>query len=148
MQLLTYDQAAERLACSPRTVRRMVAAGDLTKVTVGKSGARVAAEDVDAYIRGRLGAVSPPSVPISSGKRDAFFAKCNEIARHTGRDKLDVVDDELAFASERFGREIQSVNDLTSDEASAILDFLDAQVRRLRTDAPPPAPKPATPTYA
>jgi|SRR5581483_6770347 len=135
MQLLTYDQAAERLACSKRTVERMVAAGELKKVTLGRTAARVALEDVDAYIRTRIGGEptpAAPAAPITSGKRDAFFAKCNEIARHSGRDKLDVVDDELAFASERFGREIQSVNDLTSDEASSILDYLDAQVRHLR----------------
>jgi excisionase family DNA binding protein len=133
MQLLTYAQAADRLACSPRTVQRMVAAGGLAKITIGRRGARVAAEDVDAYIRAQLRVDEQPApATISSGKRDAFFAKCNEIARLTGRDKLEVVDDYLHFASERFHREISSVNDLTSEEASAILDLLDAAVRRCR----------------
>jgi excisionase family DNA binding protein len=138
VQLLTYQQAAERLSCSTRTVRRMAAAGVLTKVTVGAAGIRLAAEDVDAYIRAQLGIEEQPVAPITSGKRDAFFAKCGEIARRTSMEKLDVVDDWLQEASRRCGREIGSVNDLTGDEASVILDLLDAQVRTLRRAAGAP----------
>jgi excisionase family DNA binding protein len=133
LQLLTYQEAAAKLSCSDSTVKRMVAAGVLVKVPVGNRGARVAAEDIDAYIRSQLGYEQPERVPITAGKRDAFFAKCGEIARRTGRDKLDVVDETLGWFEDRSdGRTAASVNDLSSDEASVVLDFLDAQVRILR----------------
>lgn len=135
MRLLTYKQAAEKLACSETTVKRMVASGALAKVTVGGRGARVAAETLDAYIRGQAGLEPQVTAPITSGKRDAFFAKCGEIARRTSREKLDVVDDTLHRASQTLGRHLESVNDLTSEEASGLLDELDADVRRLRLAA-------------
>jgi len=132
MQLLTYDQVAEKLACSVPTVKRMVYKGDLVKIPVGVRGARVAAEDVDAYIRRRLGIEPSAPEPITTGKRDAFYGKCSEIARRTNGEKLDVVDETLELAGEQLGRTIESVNELTSDEASMVLDQLDVRVRQLR----------------
>lgn len=140
---MTYKQAAVRLACSERTVERMVAAGALARVQVGARGARVAVEDVDAYVRSQLGVEAAVAVPINASKRDAFFAKCGEIARRTGREKLDVVDDALHLAGQHLGRELEGVNDLTSEEASAVLDALDAQVRRLRLADGDTPPRPA-----
>jgi excisionase family DNA binding protein len=49
--LLTLAQAAARLGCSPRTVRRYVAAGVLRGYRVGPRMLRVTAGDVDSLGR-------------------------------------------------------------------------------------------------
>jgi excisionase family DNA binding protein len=48
---LSLTEAADRLGCSPRTLRRMVASGELEARRVGKRLLRVCAEDVDALAR-------------------------------------------------------------------------------------------------
>lgn len=48
-QLLTYDAAASVLAVSERTVKRLVASGDLNAVRIG-GGARIRTADLDAYV--------------------------------------------------------------------------------------------------
>lgn len=79
-----------------------------------------------AYERGILGAA--PAVderPISCGKRDAFHAKCSALDRRLELESGTTKSETLKDASERFGREISSVNDLTSSEASVLLDELE-----------------------
>jgi excisionase family DNA binding protein len=49
-RLLTLTEAAERLAVSISTVRRVVTAGELKTVRIGKA-VRVRLTDLDAYIR-------------------------------------------------------------------------------------------------
>lgn len=49
LKSLTY--AAERFDCSERTVRRMIAAGELTGYRVGKRMIRVDADELDALAR-------------------------------------------------------------------------------------------------
>ena len=49
-QLLTYDQAAERLSVSVSTVKRLIAAGELPRVQLGPNSPRIAAADVRSFI--------------------------------------------------------------------------------------------------
>lgn len=48
--LLTIPEAAGRLSVAPRTVRRMLAAGELTRVTIRRA-VRVTPESVEEYLR-------------------------------------------------------------------------------------------------
>lgn len=50
-RLIRLEAAAEQLDCSTRTVRRFVAAGDLTAFRVGKRMIRVDLNEVDALLR-------------------------------------------------------------------------------------------------
>ena len=47
----TLEAAAERLACSVRTVRRMIAEGDLTGYRIGKRMLRVDTDELDRLAR-------------------------------------------------------------------------------------------------
>ena len=48
-RLVTYADAGRMLACSQRTIKRLVAAGHLTPVHIG-GAARLRITDIDAYI--------------------------------------------------------------------------------------------------
>jgi excisionase family DNA binding protein len=50
-QALTFDEARDRLRIGRSTLFRIVAAGELPSVKIGRSR-RFLAEDVDAYLRG------------------------------------------------------------------------------------------------
>lgn len=50
-RLLTYEDAASALACSDRSVKRLVAGGQLRAVRVGGT-ARIRLADLDAYVDG------------------------------------------------------------------------------------------------
>ena len=54
-ELLTVQQVAERLKMNPETVRRWLRQGKLRGYLLGgdRSGYRVAADDLDAFIRAR-----------------------------------------------------------------------------------------------
>lgn len=52
MQALTYKSVAERLECSPRTVRRLVAAGRLPVVRLTRDLPRVPEDALNALICG------------------------------------------------------------------------------------------------
>ena len=47
----SIDAAAQRMACSPKTVRRMIARGELAAYRVGTKMVRVDLNDVDALLR-------------------------------------------------------------------------------------------------
>jgi excisionase family DNA binding protein len=49
--LITYEQAARSLSCSPRQVKRLIAAGDLAAVRVGGL-ARIRVTDLTDYTHG------------------------------------------------------------------------------------------------
>ena len=57
--LLDLETAAARLAVSPRTVRRLIAAGDLPSVRI-LSARRIIASDLAAYIASRTAAGNNP----------------------------------------------------------------------------------------
>lgn len=48
---ITLKAAAEGLACSERTLRRMIAAGELTAYRVGNRLIRLDADELDALVR-------------------------------------------------------------------------------------------------
>ncbi len=48
---VTYDAAAKRLSVSPRTVRRLVASGELPRVDIG-GRPRITTADIDAFVKG------------------------------------------------------------------------------------------------
>ena len=48
---MTYEEAARRLAVSSRTVRRLIASGELPRVTIGGC-ARVTVADLQAFTEG------------------------------------------------------------------------------------------------
>lgn len=50
-RLRDLKYAAQRFACSERTIRRMIAAGELTGYRVGKRLVRVDADELDALAR-------------------------------------------------------------------------------------------------
>lgn len=50
-RLLTYEETGHALGCSQRTVKRLVATGELTAVQVGRGTVRVRAADLDAYVQ-------------------------------------------------------------------------------------------------
>lgn len=50
-RLLTYEDAASVLACSDRSVKRLVAGGQLRAVRIGGT-ARIRVADLDAYVDG------------------------------------------------------------------------------------------------
>lgn len=49
-ELLTIDEAAARLRCSPRQVRRLVDNGRLAAVVIGKRTRRIRPETLDQFI--------------------------------------------------------------------------------------------------
>lgn len=51
MQLTSLADAAETLGCSPKTIRRYIAAGTLTGYRVGPRNLRVDAAEVEALAR-------------------------------------------------------------------------------------------------
>ena len=47
----SIEAAAERLGCSPRTVRRMIAAGEITGYRLGKRMVRVDLGEIESALR-------------------------------------------------------------------------------------------------
>jgi excisionase family DNA binding protein len=48
--MLTYQEAAELMVLSPRTLQRAAAVGDLAVVRIGHRTVRIRREDLDAWI--------------------------------------------------------------------------------------------------
>lgn len=69
--------------------------------------------------------------PLNDAQRRAFYAKAGTIERALKRSRGSERDRALAAVSAAFGRQIESVNDLTSREASWILDKLTEEVDEL-----------------
>lgn len=68
-RLWTFEEAAEFLAVSPRTVRRLVAQGELPSVHIGRA-VRLLPSDVAAWVRGRRDADPPVKRPdVTSSSR-------------------------------------------------------------------------------
>ena len=51
-RLLTIRQASERLACSPRTVYRLISEKRLERVLLGRRSARIRETDLVAFVDG------------------------------------------------------------------------------------------------
>lgn len=50
LQLLTLSEAAEQLACTPKTVRRLIATGRIPGYKLGTSAIRVDAADLEKLL--------------------------------------------------------------------------------------------------
>jgi excisionase family DNA binding protein len=48
--MMTYQEAAELMVISPRTLRRAAAVGDLAVVRIGHRTVRIRRDDLDAWI--------------------------------------------------------------------------------------------------
>ncbi len=57
IQLLTADQVAEVLVCSPATVRRLAREGKLASIQVGARLVRFTSETVEQYVEASFQAV-------------------------------------------------------------------------------------------
>jgi len=57
-RLLTYEDTARALTCSERTVKRLVAGGQLTAVRLA-GAARIRVADLDAYVDGLESTLTP-----------------------------------------------------------------------------------------
>jgi excisionase family DNA binding protein len=119
-------QVAAKLDLHPQTVRRHIRQGTLRSVKVGRAR-RIPESAVRDWI-GKSSGTSlafPDPEPISDGQRRALYAKSasRDARRSLGRG--DSKKEALAQAGARFGRPIESSNDLTSAEASWTLDWLD-----------------------
>lgn len=61
-QMVTIDQAADFLSCSPRTVRRMISRGEITGFRIGSHMLRIDLAELEAQLR---------PVPTADGGRGA-----------------------------------------------------------------------------
>jgi excisionase family DNA binding protein len=60
-ELMTYEDAAERIGCGVRNVRMLVKRGDLVSVRISYKIRRVTTASVELYLRGDLGHSAPSS---------------------------------------------------------------------------------------
>lgn len=121
---LTVDATAAEIGRSAETVRT-----HRKRVLSAFGAANMTQAVAVAYERGVLGTSNiPREQPISPGKRDAFHAKCSALDKAAELPHGTSKRDALERASSYFGREIESVNDLTSSEASRILDELEVEL--------------------
>jgi excisionase family DNA binding protein len=65
--LLTVPEVADLLGCSPKSVERMMARGDLPKVKLSARMVRVRAEDVQRLIEGHLETASTAGTALGTG---------------------------------------------------------------------------------
>jgi excisionase family DNA binding protein len=70
MELLTREQAGERIGLSPRSIDRLAADGEIAVFRLGPKGGRVrfAPEDLDDYVR-RCRKFGPREAPRPATKR-------------------------------------------------------------------------------
>lgn len=123
--LLNTDQVAEQLAISVRMVRKLVAAGELRRLKIGRC-ARFEPGDIDAYLARLRGAEQKPSAgPITEGQLRAFHAKAHALDKEHGDPRGTAKAAALEYASARFDRPVTSPLDLSAPEASKVLDRLD-----------------------
>lgn len=66
--------------------------------------------------------------PITPGQLRAFHAKCNELAKATGRPAPDWKRDVKAAAERHFDQIFESTKDLSVSQASWCLDWLEARL--------------------
>ncbi|HVM69021.1 MAG TPA: LuxR C-terminal-related transcriptional regulator [Gaiellaceae bacterium] len=126
---LTVAETAAERGVSPETVRSQ------RKVLLAKLGARNMTQAV-AMVRPRrvsvgfTGTVPADRVapaapePINERQLVALHAKVAAIARASSRPRSEVKAEALEVAAEKFGRVLESANDLSYAEASFVLDHL------------------------
>jgi excisionase family DNA binding protein len=86
-RLLTLAQAAERSECSPKTLRRAIAAGELVAVRLGSSSKsdRIHPADLAAFwARKKVASCQSPSAPKGAIKSPSVSAEERLAARLAG----------------------------------------------------------------
>jgi excisionase family DNA binding protein len=126
LQLVSVKNAAARLDVHPDTVRRLLDRGTLTKHVVGARSVRIDARELERYVRGDGTGVE--DAPANAPQKAAFHAKCGTLARLRESTKPQVKGETLAEGGRRFGREIESVDELSYDEMHELLDHLEEQI--------------------
>lgn len=82
-----------------------------------------------------LEAPIPDETPISDGQRRALHAKANDLDRLTGQARSSAKRQAKEAASEHLGRELESTNDLSSSEASWLLDWLEERIEAAKAES-------------
>jgi excisionase family DNA binding protein len=127
MSLLSKEDAARELGIGLRTLERLLAEGELTPVRI-RGRVLVEPDELARFVRQSRGAAAPAPEAIAAKQRARFYAQCDKLDALTkaraGTSKASM----KAWASDQFGREVESVNHLTYDEASDVLDELRARV--------------------
>jgi excisionase family DNA binding protein len=109
--LLTTDQTAERLGVSPRSVQRLIAAGELPVVRIGRS-VRVDPGVLATFVRLRRSADSERIEPANTKQKAAIHVRARVVDEEDKLRRRSTHDRVLREASMYFGREITSVNEL------------------------------------
>lgn len=124
-RLLTTRQAAAYLAVSVRTVEELRASGELRGVKI--RGCR--RYDV-AELDGLIAAASPPRPPepLTEKQLRALHAKAGDLDRRLGVPRGTTKQQALEQTPRLVGRLVGSARDLTVDEASVLLDALEARL--------------------
>lgn len=137
LQLLTVHEAAEQLTVSVKTVRRMIDKGELDAVRIGRS-VRIEQSELDSILnrrRTRTRSAAAPPLPRTEGQNRALHGKAADLAKLREVTKDQIKQDALRAASIRFGRIIGSTTQLTRDEASEVLDWLEEELEHERSSA-------------
>ncbi|MDQ3672701.1 MAG: helix-turn-helix domain-containing protein [Actinomycetota bacterium] len=126
--LLKVADVADRLDVSPKTVYRLLAAGELKRIKV-RSSTRIDERDVEAYVAAQNGKdKSAAPIPLTDGQLRALHAKAGELDRRLGYPRGRSKASALAHVAEWSKRTVESANDLTSIEASIALDWLESEL--------------------
>lgn len=78
---------------------------------------------------------SVEELPINNRQKSAFHGKCGELDRRRGLEPGETKTQALEKARELLGRDFASLTEWTYDEASLVLDWLEAEVRAARLAA-------------
>ena len=124
-RLLTTRQAAEYLAVSERTVCKLRETGELRGLKI--RGCR--RYDLAELAR-LVDAVSPPAQtePITERQLRALHAKAGDLDRKLGVPRGTSKRQALELTPRLLGRHVRSARELTVDEASVLLDALEARL--------------------
>jgi excisionase family DNA binding protein len=125
--LLKINEAATRLGVSPRTVERMLTAGELHRIKV-RSATRIDERELEAFVAAQKNGGTPAPSGITEGQLRALHGKAGDLDRKRGKLRGESKRVALEQASDHFGRKLASANDLTVTEASWVLDLLESEL--------------------
>lgn len=126
-RLLSVREAAGQLGVSERTVCRLLTAGELPRVKIGRR-TLIAPQDVRAFVHRRRGGEESREAQVTDGQLRALHAKTGALDRLTHQERGSWKRAVLAETAVRFGRELEHANDLTAAEASWLLDRLEEEL--------------------
>lgn len=124
-RLLTTREAAEFLGVSSRTVERLLAAGEVRGVKI-RGCRRFDVRELDRY----ADALAPPPPPelLTEKQLRALHAKAGDLDRLLGAQRGESKRLVLEQTPGLVGRLVRSARELTIDEASVVLDALEARL--------------------